>query len=220
MAGICSESQWRSHGREVLARQDSWLQYPKSCSCPRLPAEPQVPREGGGEHVAALGRPQLVAAGLGWTPNGSSSRSERQGTGPAHSAHRPGKGEMRAQTAPTSWAHCYKDHKLCGLKWQKCILEAEVQSHRADVGAVCPLPRLWRALPWPLLASGSSRRSLPCGRHTPVSASVVACPLCVSPNLPLSLVETLVAGFRVPNQPGPLNLHLHRLFTQRSCAHV
>lgn len=178
---------------------------PKSCLCPRLPAEPQVPREGGGTLFGSPpGRPQLVAAvwaGLPQRQQLAVPRAPGQ-RGPANSAHRPGKGEMRVletvhlPPGPT----VTKDHKLCGLKWQKCILEAEVQNHRAD-GAVCPPKALEGSS---LAAAGFWQLQALLAlwpRHSSLSASVVACPLCVSPNLPLSLVETLVAGFRVPNQP-------------------
>lgn len=75
-----------------------------------------------------------------------------------------------------------KDDKLRGLKWQKCILEAEVQNHRAD-GAGCPLEALEGSF---LAASGH----LPCGHVTPVSLPVITWPppLCVCLQISLFLL--------------------------------
>lgn len=116
---------------------------PKSCLCPRLPAEPQVPREGGGTLFSSSpGGPQLVAAvwaGLPQRQQLAVPRAPGQ-WGPAHRARRPGKGEpcvLETVQLPPG-ASVTKDHKLRGLKWQQCvILEAEVQNHSAE-GALRP----------------------------------------------------------------------------------
>lgn len=160
---------------------------PKFCLCPRLPAEPQVPREGGGTLFGSPpGGPQLVAtvwAGFPQRQQLAVPRAPGQ-RGPAHSARRPGKGETRVleMVHLPPGATVTKDDKLCGLKWQKCILEPEVQNHRAD-GAVCPLEALEGSF---LAASGP----LPCGHVTPVSLPVITWPppLCVCLQISLFLL--------------------------------